>query len=125
MRREDGSINLDDPPIPAANWARIKDFPEGTHRNANLDSVMSIQAYRRSEFSGWLVGVSVPEVLISAPLRQTLMLFAGGGLLLFLVGLGVAVFLARRLAQPITQLAGAAQALCGPPARHQTAPHTA
>ena len=57
------------------------------------------------------VGVSVPETLVSAPLRQTLMLFAGGGLLLFLIGLGVAVFLARRLAQPITQLADAAQAL--------------
>ena len=72
---------------------------------------MSIQAYRHSEISGWLVGVSVPEALISAPSRQTLMLFAGGGLLLFLVGLGVAIFLARRLTRPITQLAGAAQAL--------------
>jgi two-component system, sensor histidine kinase len=74
--------------VPPANWTRIKDLPEGTHRNANLDGVMSIQAYRRSEISGWLVGVSVPETLVSAPLRQTLMLFAGGGLLLFLVGLG-------------------------------------
>ena len=111
IARSKGAGELVGTKVPVATWDRIKDFPEGAHRIANLDGVMSIQAYQRSEISSWLVGVSVPEILINAPLHQTLTLFAGGGLLLFLVGLGVAIFLARRLARPITQLVGAARAL--------------
>jgi PAS domain S-box-containing protein len=111
IARSKGGDEFVGAPVPAVTWARIKDAPEGTHRVANLDNVMSIQAYKRSGISGWLVGLSVPETLVSAPSRQTLMLFASGGLLLFLIGLGVAVILARRLARPITQLVQAAQDL--------------
>lgn len=92
-------------------WARMSDLPEGIQSAENLDRVPSLQAYKRSQVSGWLVGVSVPESVVAAPWRRTLALFAGGGALLFLIGLGVALLVGRRLARQIVGLAGAADAL--------------
>ena len=109
--RSKGAAELVGTRVPAETWNRIKDFPTGIDRRSNLDGVMSLQAYERSEASGWLVGMSVPEALVSAPSYETLMLFASGGGLLFLIGLGVALFLARRLTSPISQLVGAARTL--------------
>ncbi|QQP93407.1 PAS domain S-box protein (plasmid) [Skermanella sp. TT6] len=92
-------------------WARMRDLPEGIQSAETLDGVPSLQAYKRSQVSGWLVGVSVPESLVAAPWRRTLALFAGGGALLFLIGLGVALLVGRRLARQIADLAGSAKAL--------------
>jgi PAS domain S-box-containing protein len=97
--------------VPADTWARIKDFPREIDRTGNLEGILSLQAYHRSQASGWLAGVSVPESLVSVQPRWTLTLFAGGGGLLFLIGLLVAVHLSRILAQSITQLSGSARAL--------------
>lgn len=97
--------------VPADTWIRIKDFPKGIDRTGNLEGILSLQAYHRSQASGWLVGVSVPESLVSVQPRWTLTLFAGGGGLLFLIGLLVAVYLSRILAQSITQLSDSARAL--------------
>ncbi|HYI70592.1 MAG TPA: HWE histidine kinase domain-containing protein [Skermanella sp.] len=109
--RSKGAAELVGTSVPAETWTRIKDFPKGIDRTSNLDGVMSLQAYERSEASGWLVGLSVPESLVSASSQETLTLFVSGGGLLFLVGLGVALFLARRLTSPISQLVGAARTL--------------
>jgi PAS domain S-box len=92
-------------------WAAIKDVPEGVHRTTDLDEAKALQAYSRAPISGWLIGVSVPEALVAEPARQTLAQFVGGGLVLFLCGLGVTVLLGRRLTRPIMHLAQAAQAL--------------
>ncbi|UEM06944.1 PAS domain S-box protein (plasmid) [Skermanella rosea] len=92
-------------------WARMRDLPQSIQSAESLDGVPSLQAYQRSEVAGWLVGVSVPESLVAAPWRRTLALFAGGGALLFLIGLSVALLVGRRLAHQIADLAGSAEAL--------------
>ncbi|WP_198038553.1 HWE histidine kinase domain-containing protein [Skermanella stibiiresistens] len=97
--------------LPDEVWTKVRDVPEGVQHIANIDRFMSLQSYQRSEYSGWLVGVSVPDALVNSAPQRTLTLFAAGGLLLFLLGLAVALALARGLAMPITQLAAAARAL--------------
>ncbi len=92
-------------------WNAIKDAPDGVHRVRDLEGLASMQAYSRSPISGWLVGVSVPESLLASQSHQSLQLFAGGGLVLVLGGVGVAFLLGRRLTGPIMQLSSAAQAL--------------
>lgn len=97
--------------LPAEMWGRIRQVPGGVHRAFDVEGNAAIQAYSRSRSSGWVVGVSVPEALVAAPSRHTLLLFLGGGLVLFLVALAGAVVLGRRLTRPVMQLAVAAQAL--------------
>ena len=97
--------------VDEGRWTAIKDTPEGVHHLADLEGLASVQAYSRSAISGWLVGVSVPTSLLAAPSHRSLQLFAGGGLVLVLCGVAVAILLGRRLTGPIMQLSGAAQAL--------------
>lgn len=92
-------------------WEMIKSGPEGIHRIVNLEGIEVLQAFSRSRASGWLVGVSVPEALVTASARQTLLLFASGGLFLFLVSMGMAVVLGRRLTRPINQVARMAEGI--------------
>ena len=100
-------------------WAGMRDAPEGIHRAINLEGVSTFQAYSRSATAGWVVATSVPESLLAAPARETLLLFVGGGLVLFLIAIAAAIGLGRRLMRPVAQLAEAAEALAAgrlPPA---------
>ncbi|PWC58897.1 histidine kinase [Azospirillum sp. TSH7] len=105
--------------LPADMWAGMRDAPEGIHRAINLEGMSTFQAYSRSATAGWVVATSVPESLLAAPARETLLLFVGGGLVLFLIGIAAAIGLGRRLMRPVAQLAEAAEALAAgrlPPA---------
>ncbi len=97
--------------LPAELWAGIRNAPEGIHRAINLEGVSAFQAYSRSGTAGWVVATSVPQSLMAGPARETLLLFVGGGLALFLIGIAAAIGLGRRLMRPVAQLAEAAEAL--------------
>ncbi|NYZ16795.1 PAS domain S-box protein [Azospirillum sp. RWY-5-1] len=98
-------------PLPDALWAGMREAPDGIHRAINLESVAAFQAYSRARTSGWVVATSVPQTLLAEPARRILLLFAGGGVALLLVGIGVAMAVGRRLTRPVAQLALAAEAL--------------
>ncbi|KAA0589520.1 PAS domain S-box protein [Azospirillum oryzae] len=104
--------------LPGEVWDRIRSVPGGVHRTFDLEGKAALQAYTRSQASGWLVGVSVREELVAAPSRQTLLLFVAGGLVLLLAALGGAAMLGRRLTRPVLQLVHAAEAI----GRGQTLP---
>ncbi|WP_247878323.1 PAS domain S-box protein [Azospirillum sp. TSO22-1] len=97
--------------LPPAVWERVRTAPEGIHRVPDLEGNPTLQAYGRSESSGWVIGVSVPEALVAAPARQALLLFTAGGLALFLLGVAGAYRLSRRLTGPVVHLTAAAKAL--------------
>jgi len=97
--------------LPASLWDGMREAPEGFHRAVNLEGVTAFQAYSRSRSSGWVVATSVPQSLIEEPARGTLRLFAAGGLALFLIGIGAAFGLGRRLIRPVIRLTEAAEAL--------------
>ncbi|HYG88037.1 MAG TPA: PAS domain S-box protein [Azospirillum sp.] len=98
-------------PLPRLVWDRYRNAPDRVHRTIDLDGNAALQAYSRSQSSGWVVSVSVPEALVTGPSRQVFRLFVGGGLVLFLIGIVSAVAVGRRLTQPIAHLAEAAAAL--------------
>lgn len=97
--------------LPLDLWAGMRDAPEGIHRAINLEGVSAFQAYSRSHAAGWVVATSVPQSLMAAPARETLLLFTGGGLAFVLIGIAAAFWLGRRLMRPVTQLAQAAEAV--------------
>ncbi|HYH17920.1 MAG TPA: PAS domain S-box protein [Azospirillum sp.] len=97
--------------LPGATWDRIRSVPAGLHRTYDSEGNAALQAYSRSQASGWVIGVSVREELIAAPAGQTLLLFVAGGLVLFLTAIGGAVLLGRRLMRPVQQLVQAAEAM--------------
>ncbi|QCG89043.1 ATP-binding protein [Azospirillum sp. TSH100] len=97
--------------LPGEVWERIRQLPDRIQHAANLEGEITLQAYARSQSSGWVVGASVPEEHVAAPARQALLLFAGGGTALFLISVGAVIVLARRLTHPFAELARAAEAV--------------
>ncbi len=85
--------------------------PEGSFRDLTLDGAPVYGAYSRSALSGWTVGIRIPTATVTGPLRMSLWLLGGGGLVLLLVGTGLAFRLGRRVATELTSLAGSARAL--------------
>jgi PAS domain S-box-containing protein len=94
--------------------------PDGLFQDVTVDGVPIYAAYSRSRLSGWTVGFGVPAATVDGPARTSLGMVAGGGLVLALIGGGLAIRFGRRVAQDITALAESAQALGraeSPPAR--------
>ncbi len=62
-------------------------------------------AFTKSPRSGWIAAVTVPHDQIVGPLRRLTMLVFGIGSGILVVSLGLALFLARRIKEPVTTLA--------------------
>jgi PAS domain S-box-containing protein len=73
--------------------------------------VPSHLAQGRVAVAGWTVVVSVPTAVVEAPLRRSLAIAVGGGLVLIALGALLALALGRRVARPIHELVEAAEAL--------------
>jgi signal transduction histidine kinase/ActR/RegA family two-component response regulator len=84
---------------------------EGWYSGLTKESVATYSAFRRSDQSGLTVALGVPAELIDASLARSLWRLAGSGVLALVLGVGVAVFFARRVARPISALALAARDL--------------
>ena len=84
---------------------------EGSFQDVTLDGVSIHGAYSRSPLSGWTVGLGIPAATVERPLRTSLWAMTGGGLVLLLVGTGLAIRLGRRVAGELTSLAASARAL--------------
>ena len=82
---------------------------EGWYRGLTKEGTSTYSAFSRSPRTGMTVALGVPADLIEAPLSRSLRRLAGSGALALALGIAVAVFFARRIARPITTLAGAAR----------------
>ncbi len=82
---------------------------EGTVRAGAADNVPALTAFSRSPAFGWTVAISVPVAggPVLAPVRAILTV----GAALLLVGVAVALWVGRRISQPIEMLAAAARRL--------------
>ena len=85
--------------------------PEGFFRDVTLDGTPVYATYSRSSLSGWTVGLGIPGATVAGPLRTSLWGMAGGGLLLLVVGTGLAFRFGRRVAAELTALTASARAL--------------
>jgi len=84
---------------------------DGKWFGTTLDGTEVYSAYARSRLSGWRVAVGVPGSVIFAPLQQLTWLLAGLGASVLLLSILLAVWFARRISMPFTQLARSAEAL--------------
>src|SRR6266849_3249371 len=91
--------------------ARASQISEGAFRARTKEGNTVYAAFSRSPLSGWMVAIGVPEAVVDGPLRTSLWLLTGAGMLVVLVGTTWAVLLGRRLARPIQALAAAAPRL--------------
>ena len=77
---------------------------EGVLDTPTLEGIPVMAAFSRSPAYGWTVAIGVPEAILSAGLRRWLALYAVGGILLLLAGLGMAIVIGRSITQPIRTL---------------------
>jgi signal transduction histidine kinase/CheY-like chemotaxis protein len=76
-----------------------------------LEGMPVISAFSRSPAYGWTVSIGVPEAILTADLRRWLWMYAVGGSLLLLAGLGMATMIGRSIARPIQALVAPALAI--------------
>jgi signal transduction histidine kinase/ActR/RegA family two-component response regulator len=85
--------------------------PDGLRRLPVADGGDVYAAWKRVPRSGWTVVIGGPADRVDASLRRSLAVAAGGGVLLVLVGIGLATILGQRIAAPIESLSRAATAI--------------
>jgi PAS domain S-box-containing protein len=84
---------------------------EGAAAGRTKEGLQVLHAYTRSQMTGWTVSLAVSEVVIAGPVRRAVILLVGGAALAVLLGMAAAIFFGRRIARPISMLAGSAPAL--------------
>ena len=84
---------------------------EGTAEVTNIQGTRMLDSFSRSEVSGWTVGIGVPKALIMAELWHWLCWTIAATILLSVVGVSLALLLARRISWSISGLIAPALAL--------------
>ncbi len=95
------------PLLQQTNTQAAEQFLSGTTDNR----MSAYAAISRSHLSGWFVALTVPSSEVNAILYRSLAMVGGGGLLLVLIGLCVALIFARQVSSSIRELSFAAHDL--------------
>lgn len=82
--------------------------PHGSGRYPVYDSPDVYAAWQRIPSLGWTVTLGTPVALVDAPLRQSLLMLGAAGLIVTLVGGGIAALWGRRISGAMATLAAAA-----------------
>jgi PAS domain S-box-containing protein len=90
---------------------RTAAIPEGVVEVVNRVGTPMITVFRRSTMSGWTVAIGIPKAVMLAEVRQWLWWIAGGAIVFSMLGIALALFLARRIAGSIQALIVPATAL--------------
>jgi PAS domain S-box-containing protein len=91
--------------------AAIAGSDEGWVRVVSREGLPFYMAFSRSAVSGWTTTFSVAAKTVEAGVVGWSVGLTAGGLLLGLIGVGLALVIGRRIAGPIATLAGSAEAL--------------
>src|SRR5262249_18103212 len=92
-------------------YEKSRELPEAAYRNIGLEGQWFYTAHSRSTISGWTLATGVPVADVERELRgSTLAMMAGAGLTA-LLAVALALVFGRRIARPVSALAGAAAAL--------------
>jgi len=90
---------------------RLRQADEGIFDGETQEGIPAMVTFRRSSDFGWSVAVGVPEAQLSANLKRWLAIYALGAASLLLLGLALAIILARRIAGPVHGLIPLAMAI--------------
>ena len=83
--------------------------PQGLFQGATVEGLDTFQAYIRSEFSHWTVGLAIPASFVQSAARRTAWILGLGALASIWLALGAAALIGRRIAGPIDALASRAR----------------
>ena len=108
IARTRGAAQYVGQPAPPDLARKTGEMAENASRSTTRDGVPVYAAFSRSSLTGWTVALGVPVSAVDAPLRRCLFLLAGLGTLVALLGVAVAVAVARRIGRPILALSEAA-----------------
>ncbi|MBM4443032.1 MAG: cache domain-containing protein, partial [Candidatus Rokubacteria bacterium] len=90
---------------------RSRSMPEAFYRDTTIDGADAYIAFSHAAFSGWTAGVAFPVALIDGPVRRSMALMVGSGLVMVGVTAAAAYVAGRRIARPIRAATEAAHAL--------------
>ena len=90
---------------------RMGQITEGTAQVTNLEGVPMFDSFSQSAVSGWTVAIGVPRAVMRAEIWRWLALTVVCTILLSLIGIALALFLARRITSSIQALVAPALAL--------------
>ena len=108
-RTPDGDRYVGQEPIPSL-LDPLQEAREGLVENTSREGIPVLSAFSHAERFGWAVAIGVPRAELTGPtLTVAIRTLAAGGLL-FVIGLGLAHYAARRIAGPIDMLRGLAAA---------------
>jgi hypothetical protein len=68
------------------------------------DGIEVKNAFRKSDMTGWTVGVAVPAAVVNASLWSTAVILAAVGFVLTVISLGLAILVARRISRDVNNL---------------------
>jgi two-component sensor histidine kinase/PAS domain-containing protein len=83
----------------------------GTFSSVNFEGTRLLAGYQRSELSGWLVAANIPQVVVEAPFRRSLIELGALGAAALALSAGLALLFGRRLTTATAGLAQRAEAL--------------
>src|SRR5262245_348374 len=95
--------------LPPAQWQRTG--PGGVFEFTDSEGQPSLQAYARSELTGWETAVWAPKALLEAPARALWWTITLTALLAFMLVVALALWLGRIIARSVGHAASAAIAL--------------
>lgn len=84
---------------------------DGTLSGISQENIPVLSGYSATRSTPWSVVLGVPETVVEAPMRRSLALLAAAGVVLSLVGVALALSIARSIRRPMQDLAAAAAAL--------------
>jgi len=91
--------------------AKSREAESGFFYGVTREGIAVATGYRRSDFSGWTVGIGIPVSLLEATARRSLGYTGAGALVFLLASLGVSALLGERLAASVRAVADAARTL--------------
>lgn len=93
----------------------------GFFENVTWEGVQSLNAFQRSNLTGWTAVVAVPEQKMNAPIRNAILLIVLGAASVLGLTLLLAMFVAKQISEPVRGLSRYASALAGGQHYHDVA----
>lgn len=99
--------------MPAAQSLQdaLRESPSGIFRGRSVEGIDVYSPYHRSKATGWAVAMGIPSKEIDDASNRTAWLLLSGVLLSISLAMAGAYVISRRIATPLTSLAGAAEAI--------------
>jgi len=98
-------------PLGADLAARIATSDEASYTHHTVEGMPVYHVFTRSKSTGWTTSVAVSRDVVGGPVRRSITLLLGGVAIAMVLAGSLAFFLGRRIATPISILAGAAAQL--------------